>query len=422
MSLEENPIAKRIFKTNCPFVAFWFPWYWRRTETAQLRKLAGQWIWLKAHGIRAKIVIMLKTILWPLIALSGIALLLISKSKNTKKGSGRPVFNQLLDLLYFTYWRGFSPLEYYRMRFYKLKLSTVIDDFISSKEVSILNMVITDGRDPELVNDKLRFDEQCSKFGLTVVPILEVYRNGIREIKGTYVSVPRTSLYFKPVKGLQGRGIERWNYDEKSETWRSENDLLNEKALIAHFQETSKNDTYILQKQVTNHQSLAAFSQGAVITFRIMTVIGADKKLKTIAAYASIPYGTPVVNHGIYGGIVVRIDHNTGVFDAAYSIVPPADNITHHAKTGAKIEGYQLNEWPELEALAKTGHSYFPESYTIGWDLVLTADGPQILEGNTQWGVRPGLFVGKTSFVTQYMNFLSNETANALNISKRKNP
>ena len=36
-------------------------------------------------------------------------------------------------------------------------------------------------------------------------------------------------------------------------------------------------------------------------------------------------------------------------------------------------------------ALAKEAHSCIPQLFTVGWDIVVTPDGPRILEGNDGW-------------------------------------
>jgi hypothetical protein len=44
-------------------------------------------------------------------------------------------------------------------------------------------------------------------------------------------------------------------------------------------------------------------------------------------------------------------------------------------------------DWPAIRDLALRAARSFPESPFIGWDLVVTPDGPVVLEANTPPGV-----------------------------------
>jgi len=60
-------------------------------------------------------------------------------------------------------------------------------------------------------------------------------------------------------------------------------------------------------------------------------------------------------------------------------------------------------QWPEVEAFIKRAHSKFPQCFSIAWDLIYTADGPQVLEGNTQWGLINGYNIGDSSYPQWYL-------------------
>jgi hypothetical protein len=110
----------------------------------------------------------------------------------------RSQIRQLFALIYFTFWRGFSPEKYYKTRFYNENLFLVINDFISGKELLILNSLISEGKDPALINNKLRFDEHCRNNHLPVVPILEIYSNGKREQRESNYPFPKLRSTLNP--------------------------------------------------------------------------------------------------------------------------------------------------------------------------------------------------------------------------------
>lgn len=56
--------------------------------------------------------------------------------------------------------------------------------------------------------------------------------------------------------------------------------------------------------------------------------------------------------------------------------------ITQHPDSGIVFEGYKLSFLKEAVNLCIKAHYLFPQIFCIGWDVVLTDNGPKILEGN----------------------------------------
>jgi hypothetical protein len=49
------------------------------------------------------------------------------------------------------------------------------------------------------------------------------------------------------------------------------------------------------------------------------------------------------------------------------------------------IIGFQIPFWPETLKLAKDAARLHPQNRSIGWDIVVTPDGPGLIEGNHDW-------------------------------------
>jgi len=406
MKLKDYPIVKRLFGVNCPLVAFWFPWYWSNSDTTILRKVAGRWLWQIEPGLKQRFILVVKTILWPLVALASIILSTFTHGKVARNISGRSRFSMFLEQLYFTLWRGFPPIAYYVQRIYLHELFAVVDDFIPGYQISLLNLAMSAGKDAEILNNKLRFGRECVKLGLPAIPIVGVFENGKMTEPDEISSLLRTDLYFKPVNGLRGGGIERWNYNKDKDTWNFGDKVKDEAALKSHFQKLSEKETYILQEAAVNHENLESFSAGGLTTFRVVTILGEGREPKVLICYLVTPFGKTVTNHNLYGGIWVQLNLETERFDHAFRGLPELQKLTHHPETGARLEGRQFTDWPKLKALALRAHKCFPEIFTIGWDLALTGNGPEIVEGNSQWGSNPGDFAGKTGYASLYLETL----------------
>jgi hypothetical protein len=404
MDLKSLPLIKRLLNVNCPFVAPWFPWFWRRGEMARLRTAAGRWTWRTTPGVKGRTVLVVKTLVWPFIAVAGIFASLLAHGPDGKRISGRGYLAQLRDLLYFTVWRGFPPQEYYYDRLYYDRLTEVMEDYLADKEIAILNMAVNSDKDSERVNNKLRLCQHCEELGLPSIPLHGVFSGGQERPGSNGKPLPKKDLYFKPVSGLRGAGIERWEV-EGEDCWNSAGRQYDEHGLKTYFAEASFGETFILQEAAVNHPEVQPFSPGPLVTFRVMSVVG-EEGIEIMGSYMVMPFSNTVANHGSYGGLVAEMDIRTGRLFPAFKRLPVLQQLEHHPQTGGRIAGEVIQQWPVLEALAKRAHGHFADIFTIGWDLALTPDGPAIVEGNTQWGSLMNFFPGRTAY-RRYARFAS---------------
>ena len=53
--------------------------------------------------------------------------------------------------------------------------------------------------------------------------------------------------------------------------------------------------------------------------------------------------------------------------------------------TETKIVGFQVPYWDECLCLAREAACHDLSNRSIGWDIVVTEDGPGLIEGNHDW-------------------------------------
>lgn len=130
-------------------------------------------------------------------------------------------------------------------------------------------------------------------------------------------------------------------------------------------------------------------------TVRILTLWDYDKGEPFIAAAAQ-RIGTsrsyPVDNwHGGNGGLSCAIDLDTGALGPGASLSADGRLVfcDRHPETGAQIQGVTVPFWAETKALLLRLAARLPSTPDVGWDLVITDDGPSLIEGNAP----PGTFV-----------------------------
>ncbi|WP_448511045.1 sugar-transfer associated ATP-grasp domain-containing protein [Immundisolibacter sp.] len=81
---------------------------------------------------------------------------------------------------------------------------------------------------------------------------------------------------------------------------------------------------------------------------------------------------------------VAAVDVDTGELGRLTGDMPETCTVWHdtHPVTGAAVRGRVLPHWPAVCALALAGHRGFCDRVVVGWDIAITPDGPQIVEGN----------------------------------------
>lgn len=138
---------------------------------------------------------------------------------------------------------------------------------------------------------------------------------------------------------------------------------------------------WIIQKWLSQHAAMSSFNESSINTLRMVTYHTGERTVISKASLLVGPEGSLINNpeegtETLYG---VRLDGI--VSDMAYRFATCSKSRTKHA--GEKI--------PYFEAaceLVRRAHSYLPEVFSVGWDVVIGADGPILLEGNDGWSPR----------------------------------
>src|SRR5699024_1760919 len=87
------------------------------------------------------------------------------------------------------------------------------------------------------------------------------------------------------------------------------------------------------------------------------------------------------------GNIACSIDLKTGKIDrkGVYKDITKEASVSHHPVTGVEFQGYQIPMWDEIVEQTKEIAVYRPENRSVGWDIALTENGPDFIEGNHNW-------------------------------------
>ena len=136
---------------------------------------------------------------------------------------------------------------------------------------------------------------------------------------------------------------------------------------------------------VEQHTDLQALSPSGVNTVRIFTLIDADGEYRVLGCRLRISVDSHVDNLAA-GNLAASVDEATGVVDGpgVYSDITRQPE-TIHPVTGTRIEGFRIPHWPETLVLVRRASLKQSQNRSIGWDVVITPEGPGLIEGNHDW-------------------------------------
>jgi hypothetical protein len=178
-------------------------------------------------------------------------------------------------------------------------------------------------------------------------------------------------VVLKDSKGQCGNGIEVRKSIE-----------FDSKSLVSRLIETS-ND--FVEEFVIQHDDLMKLSPSGLNTIRIITQINSENEVAILGCRLRITINSSIDNLAA-GNIAAPIDEMTGLVVGAgvYSDITKNDELIHPI-TGVKIIGFQIPYWTETISMVKNAALKNTNNKSIGWDVAITSEGPELIEGNHDW-------------------------------------
>lgn len=182
--------------------------------------------------------------------------------------------------------------------------------------------------------------------------------------------IGRDCIVAKPNKGVAGRGIEKIYVGDYSTA----------KGLYDHLISKGLN---LIEECIVQHPKINEINPSSVNTIRVITVKWKDS-VDIIGAAFRIGVDKYVDNFSA-GGIAAPVEITTGkVYKPAVS-KRELVTYSHHPKTNCKIEGFKIPFWDDVIDMVNGASMIIPSVKTIGWDIAITSNGPELVEGNDNW-------------------------------------
>ena len=140
---------------------------------------------------------------------------------------------------------------------------------------------------------------------------------------------------------------------------------------------------FVMEAFVAQHPAMAAPNPSTVNTIRVQTARKGERVLLLGGCLRCGGAGAFVDNFHA-GGLAYPLDMETGV------VVAPGRKLTgeyvrRHPSTGLFMPGFQVPMWDEVIRAVKKAAVTVPNVGYVGWDVALTADGPEFIEGNINY-------------------------------------
>lgn len=209
--------------------------------------------------------------------------------------------------------------------------------------------------------------------------------NGFKAVSLTETLGKSPDVFCKSMDGENGVGVFHVQYKDGII-------IINGKqADETDFWNVIGNGTFLIQEKITQHPEMSRIYPTSINTLRIDTV--RNLKNGEIHLWPSMmrmgAFGSHIDN-GSQGGIMVNIDLETGVLnDYGYreSHFDGGGIFYEHPNTKVKFNSFEVPFFKEAVEKCVFFHSMLKDIHSIGWDVVITPDGPAFIEGNDDWEI-----------------------------------
>lgn len=151
----------------------------------------------------------------------------------------------------------------------------------------------------------------------------------------------------------------------------------------AAFFEEYRAKSFLLESAIRQHPLLAEVNPASVNTIRLIAARVGDK-VRPVGAGLRTGGGGQVVDNFHHGGTAYPLDLETGVVTGR-GIDLDGNAVTRHPVTGHMMPGLQVPHWDQVLDTVRRASLVVPNIGYVGWDLAVTEDGVELIEGNVNY-------------------------------------
>lgn len=273
------------------------------------------------------------------------------------------------DGIYCGYRHCASPENYFVLRFYELsnkERAQYLTSGRSSKADRELNRMMTKEENRIMSNKHLLYQK---------------FQKGMRR---SYLFVPEATyeefdkfldenqIYIlKPDKGIMGQGIQKIYISEVKER----------RALY----EKCKRENFLVEQVIKQHEVLEQICPGCINSVRINAARDQKGKVRLIGACLKCGGLGAVADNFHSGGLAYPVEMETGKVTGPGRNNTDLTDYVRHPNSEIYMPGLQIPYWKNVKEYALQAMECMPNLGYVGWDIAVTLEGPEIIEGNCHW-------------------------------------
>jgi len=271
-----------------------------------------------------------------------------------------------------------SFLDYFYLEFYE-KSDEEVSTYASTLLMHKFHNELNDKDFIKYFRNKKLFYQRFSSFIKHAYFIPE--NKTIEEFKDWLQEIAPQAIMAKKSSGQAGLGIEKFMINKKNGQY-----LVGEKNLKQFFPYAKSKGYDLFDTYIKQHPAIHAISPDALSTIRVISVLSPQGAVTVLGAMIRMSTGSFVDNFH-KGGVSAAVDLQTG------ELLPPmlfqdprkSKTLTAHPVTGKEVVGFVIPFWDQVLPMIEQAAHVVPQVKTVGWDVIITTQGPSLLEGNDNW-------------------------------------
>lgn len=171
----------------------------------------------------------------------------------------------------------------------------------------------------------------------------------------------------KPIGLSSGKGIYLYNINDTKD--------------LNQFIDEVQGDDFLLEEKIELVPELKILNPDSCQTLRITTMVTKEGNVDILAAAIRVGGGKEIVDNFHAKGVAYPIDIKEGIISGMGKDLNN-NYYLRHPSTQILMPGYQIPHWKEVTSFIVAAALQNPKVRWIGWDVAVTPNGCEMVEGN----------------------------------------
>lgn len=318
---------------------------------------------------------------------------LFKHAKMISKKINKSTFFVLFDMVRCAVKYGSGYMDYFEFEFYLLNKDER-ETYLTGRYNNEIVKKYNKKEDWYKLDDKVEFNKIFKDYlGRDYIDLRNV---SYKEFKD-FIS-NKEKIVAKPLNNCGGKGIEVIDLDKSK--------LKNEYNILKIYNSIMKNEQFLVEEYIIQHEVLNKLYSGSVNSLRVFTFLDDNGNVQVLNVILRIGNNGSVDNFSA-GGMYTFVDESGVVFVPA--IDEKGNVFEYHPSSNEKIVGFKIPNYNMIKPYMENVARAIPSIRYVGWDLVVTNSGFVLIEGNQFPGVfqvKPSISGIKTGDLIKYRKYM----------------